>query len=84
MKKNKATHNLYLPHFRFSDSLVWGDKENKLLSDLYEYMLCPVSLIAQVFQCEEDQIIHRLKDISIYSGDDNDDIPINLPNNGSS
>ena len=65
-------------------NLAWGDKENKLLSDLYEYMLCPVSLIAQVFQCEEDLIIHRLKEISIYSGDGNDDVLINLPNNGSS
>ena len=46
----------------------WGDAEEQLLVTLYKKMLCPTSLISQVFRCEENVIIEHLKEAQIYEG----------------
>lgn len=47
---------------------AWGEKEEKLLETLYHQMLCPTSLIAQVFRCEEEVIKERLQEAHIIDG----------------
>ena len=46
----------------------WGDAEEQLIVTLYKKMLCPTSLIAQVFRCDETVIIEHLKEAQIYEG----------------
>jgi len=46
----------------------WGDAEKQLIVTLYKKMLCPTSLIAQVFRCDENVIIEHLKEYQIYEG----------------
>ena len=49
--KNKITRN-------------WDVKEKRLLITLYQQMLCPTSLIAKVFRCEEEEVAEQLSDIT--------------------
>ena len=45
----------------------WGETEEQLLATLYKYMLCPTSLIANVFRCDEKDIIKHLQKANLYS-----------------
>ena len=49
--KNKITRN-------------WDVKEKQLLITLYQQMLCPTSLIAKVFRCEEEEVAEQLSSIT--------------------
>jgi len=49
--KNKITRN-------------WDVKEKQLLIILYQQMLCPTSLIAKVFRCEEEEVAEQLSSIT--------------------
>jgi hypothetical protein len=42
----------------------WDVKEKRLLITLYQQMLCPTSLIAKVFRCEEKEVAEQLSDIT--------------------